>query len=1153
MKKITQIKIITLSVLLILSSIVSAKLNKPTTKTNLKTKTETGTKFNNKLNISPSAQKKVGGLLLKRTLSKRFAINAIKSGKVLQQKSSGKLDREIIAVYLTRKPTKLFDEKLESLGIKRKNKIWIPAVADHKYGFVIYIAPIDKIETLAKMPEIMRIESLEQTYNGQLAKVVSNAGLNALAVWGRFDYYGQGLTVGIIDTGYDVGNPDLPDPVEKWSYSSGNLVVNADVTDTNSGHGTYIAGCIVGNGTLASANNLMNMNGIAPSSQVHVVKADTVNEGIRVFSSVTLIQALNDLAESNCVDVINMSLGGWDAYHDGSSPLDQAVDYVSIEKGIPVFCAAGNLANKKQHTFFEIEKFEAKELKFTVSVTNFYDYNSVAFNLIWADGFTENKHELFYDRWDVFPQIRTGADRWPLQPFDGSPHPSSVIFPDGNLYLSRFEGFKLDSTPSPRGEVQQQWYGLNHATYWEQDPADYWELQERTVRLCLTNKTATNRWFHLYIDKNREDSTYKKAKYSEFDSASSKYTVTSPGTADRAFTVGSFISRFSFENSAASNTTTEASDSAGVDSISIFSGQGPRVDQTNLREEDEYTYKEVQFEHVKPDFVCPGELVISVFDRNIRDSNVYPPLYAFTNTTQQLWNRSQPYASDYYIDRKRDDYTNLNYICPLGIFGGGADFWKPIWWSSFTSTDFISKSEQLGTSPASAFGAGSAILMLQAWPCFQIEELRRYMRPCEQTEFFPHNPGNYNIKRGFGNLHLGDIFLNNYYIDKETFLNYLSLVPNSKTNIVIENDNTIWVTNNPIYLAGNYQAIYCADSFCLTNFDTGWSKKVNYVNLTNRIWWADNVVLSNYFKQKIGVCLNLKRPDGTTENLDENIWVWHRHGLTPPVITITAPTNTSSIKFDPPINSFNLAGVWSDDSDVKTTAAIKSITWLNNTTGEGGSVSNINTVGDGGAGTWDAGTISIENPSYNVITVTAIDDDDESSNDSIVIDNGSRQFVVDKLKFKVNLAKPAKDSLKIQGLMKSTANDAIFEPGDEFYINMVLTNGLLTNLVTFVTTADDIKAKGRKAVYSNKENGHKFSVVASRKKNDDDIKLKITMKKFDGLENYFGITPIDAKKKDSIYKAEIVFKGKAGGYIFNSSKIAIPYWGKPGKNIIGKY
>jgi len=1182
MKKITQIKSIILSVLLISSSILSATVNKTEIKNNLKIKTETHSKFKYKLNISPKAQTKIGGLLLKNTLSKQGAIDSMKKGKVLLKKPFGKLDREIIAVYLTRKPTKIFDEKLESLGIMRKNQSWIPAVGNHKYGFAIYITPIDKVETLAEMPEIMRVQSLEQTYNGQLREANGEKGINARYVWNKFDYFGQGVTVGIIDTGYDVGNPDLPDPIAKWEYyyeeqitfttniidvvenppgvfttnyvSNTNVVLevnkNADVTDNNSGHGTYIAGCIVGNGTLANENDYGYMTGIAPSAQVHIVKADLTFSGIQFFNEAVLIQALDDLSKSNSVDIINMSLGGWDAYHDGSSPLNQAVDYVTIEKGIPVFCAAGNLANKKKHVYAEIEPFGEKEIKFTVVTTN-RQIHSMAFNLIWADGYDGNKQELFYDRWDVFP--KSPREDNPLIPFDGIPAPVPggwhwKWMDDGeNKLWGFFQGDKFNSTISPRGKIRQQWYGLNEYMIWEEDE-DKDVLRPKTVRLLLTNKVNKVRYFHLYIDLNPGGTGYNPPLSAVFDGANSKYTVTSPGTSDRAFTVGSFASRTSFANRAASNNTTQAT--AELTLVSGFSGRGPRVDQTNLRDNDDFSYEQVRYEHVKPDFLCPGELVISVLNRKTRDDHDCPPFYANDNIASQAWQRSLPSWDGFYFEEEENEYTNLNYFCPLGIFG---DFWFFKTSSYYNVTAFTNESFQLGTSPAAAFGSGSAALMFQAFPCLQVEELRRYMRPGPPA--YPHFPGTYNVKNGFGRLFLESIFKDHdIYVDTTTYLNYLALVPNSETNIVIENDDTIWVTNNPIFLAGDYQSVYCTKSFRLTNFLTGWSKEVDYVNLTNRAWWADNVVLSNYIKQEIGIGLNLGIPDGGSENLDESIWVWHRHGLDRPTITIIEPTNQPSIKYDPPVDSFLLSGVWSDDSDIKNTKAITAITWRNNTTSEGGTVSNINIVGAGGTGTWDAGSISIENPSYNVITVTAIDDDGDSSSDTIVIDNGSRQFVVEKLNFKVNLAKPDKDLFKMQGTIKNVDDDALFEVGDEFYIGLVQTNNVVTNLLSFVTTDDNIKAKGRKAIYLDKvKKGHVFKVTASRKKNDDDIKIKIIMKKFDDLEGIFEIDPVDAKKKDNLWSKEMFFKGKACGYIFNSSKIdKIPYWGKLSKNIIGK-
>ncbi len=1161
MKKITQIKSIILSVLLISSSILSATVNKTAIKNNFKTKTETASIKKYKLNVSPKAQSKVGGLLLKNTISKQFAIDAMKKGKVLQQKPFGKLDREIIAVYLTRKPTKLFDEKLEALGINRKNQSWIPAVGNHKYGFAIYIAPIDKIETLAEMPEIMRIQSLEQTYNGQLREANGEKGINARYVWNRFEYFGQGLTIGIIDTGYDVGNPDLPDPIAKWKYYydeeiivTSNVVTNivleveknADVTDNNSGHGTYIAGCIVGNGTLANENKYDYMTGIAPSAQVHIVKADLNYLGIQFFNEAVLIQALDDLSESNSVDIINMSLGGWDAYHDGSSPLNQAVDYVTIEKGIPVFCAAGNLANKKQHVFAEIDPLEGKEIKFTVITTN-RQIHSVAFNLIWADGYDENKHELFYDRWDILPQNpRINPAHWPLLTFSEGEQGERVE--SDNHYHWYYDGYKYDSTISPRGKVRQQWYGLNERMGWEEDP-DKKVLRPKTVRLLLTNKVNLVRYFHLYIDLNPGGPVTNLPVPVAFEGASSKYTVTSPGTSDRAFTIGSFVSRTSFSNRAASNDTTVAT--AGITLVSAFSGRGPRVDQTNLREKDEFSYEEVRYEHVKPDFLCPGELVISVLNRKTRDDYECPPFYAIDNVASQAWQRSLPAWEEFYFEEEENEYTNLNYYCPLAIFG---DFWFFKTSSYYNVTSFTNESFQLGTSPASAFGSGSAALMFQAFPCLQIEELRRYMRPGYTG--YPHYPGTYSVINGFGRLYLEDIFKDyDAYVDTTTFLNYLSLVPNSETNIVIENSDTIWVTNNSISLAGNYQSVYCAKSFYLTNFLTGWSKEVDYVNLTNRAWWADNVVLSNYVKQKIGICLDLGIPNGSTEYLDEYIHVWQRHGLNRPLITIIDPTTAPSIKYEESnlVDEISLGGVWSDDSDIKTTKAIESITWRNNTTGERGTVSNISIIGAGGTGTWYAGTIPIEKPSYNKFSVTIVDDDGDSFSKTLVVDNGSKLFNIEKLNFKVNLAKPEKDLLKIQGFVKNVTKDALFEVGNEFYIGLVQTNGVVTNLLSFVTTADNIKAKGRKAIYLDKvKKGHVFKVTALRKKKDDDIKIKIIMKKFDGLEEILEIDPVDAKKKDSPHGKEMMFKGKVCGFVFQSGLTRIPYWGKLDKNIIGK-
>ncbi len=1088
--------------------------------------------FTNFIFAETASQNKFGGLLLKRTFLKRAAMDSLKKGKTLSQKKLEKLNifgdvnKEIIAIYLTQKPDKLLEEKLNSLGINRRNNVWIPAVGNHKFGFAMYDVPINKIEIVAELSEIMRIESLEQTYNGQLREANGEKGINARYVWDRFDYYGQGVNIGIIDTGYDVGNPDLPVPIATWKYTNGVLVTNADVADNNSGHGTYIAGCIVGNGTLANENDYDYMNGIAPSASVHIVKASiTTSSEIEIFRSDILVQALYDLAENNCVKIINMSLGGWDAYHDGSSPLDQTVDFVTISKGIPVFCAAGNLGNKKQYVFAEIDEFEAKEIKFTVLTTN-AEPNSVAFNLIWTDDYDEEKHELFYDGWDILPQNPPI-----LKPFDGNVYIPYFIY-GSETYSNYFRGETFDYTISPRGKVKQKWYWLNEWMNWQEDPEPK-NLRYKTIRLHLTNKVNEVRYFHLYIDNNRVvDNEGFLPKSAKFEGANSKYTVTSPGTADRAFTIGSFASRTHFSNRAASNKTTMAT--AGITLVSAFSGRGPRVDQTNLREKDEYSYEEVRYEHVKPDFLCPGELVISVLNRKTRDDYDCPPFYAIDNVASQTWQRSLPSWEEFYFEEKENEYTNLNYFCPLGIFG---DIFYFDTNSTMDVNSYTSNYRLAGTSPASAFGAGSAALLLQKWPCMQVEELRRYMRP--GTPAYPHYPSIYNIKDGFGRLYLEDIFkYHDDYVDEKNFLDFLSLVPNSETDIVIENDDTIWVTNSSVTIKGDYKSVFCPEEFYITNFLTGWSKDVNYVNLSNRIWWVDGVVLSNYAKQRLGVCLVLDIPDGSFGTLDESILIRHSHGLESPTISITNPVTTSSIFISNLVDEIYLSGVWMDDRTVV------NVLWMNSTMLTSGYATTTATGEK--KGTWSANIPLLEHYENN-ITIKATDNDGESSSDTIqIIFNELKKLKVYKMKYFINRKKTLKNRIKFNSKIISSRWD-MFEDFDRVTADTLLSIKITNTYLVFGVAPTKIKKNGEKAIYL--LDGKKGKIIVKRK-NSKTGEIKVRMKNIDGLAKILGIKNVTVEKRDKLsFDVNVtVFIGN----IYGSDIEETDYWGKSNKWHKGK-
>jgi subtilisin family serine protease len=134
---------------------------------------------------------------------------------------------------------------------------------------------------------------------------------------------GEGVSIGVIDTGCDLDHPDIKDNLLQGI----NFVELGKDPIDRAGHGTHTAG------TIAASDNGIGMVGIAPKAKIVPIKAlndsgngnlDDVVKGI--------IWAVD-----NKVDFISMSLGS--PYH--SPQLERAIQY-AYSKSVIVFCAAGN-------------------------------------------------------------------------------------------------------------------------------------------------------------------------------------------------------------------------------------------------------------------------------------------------------------------------------------------------------------------------------------------------------------------------------------------------------------------------------------------------------------------------------------------------------------------------------------------------------------------------------------------------------------------------------------------------------------------------------------------------------------------------------------------------------------------------------------------
>ncbi|WP_255298613.1 S8 family peptidase [Brevibacillus dissolubilis] len=145
---------------------------------------------------------------------------------------------------------------------------------------------------------------------------------------------GKDIVVAVVDTGIDYNHPDI-----KANYAYGKSFVQG-ITDPGDGdgHGTHVAGSIAGNGRVL---------GVGP--QLKVASYRVFAPGASAYTS-DIAAALMTAADDN-VDVVNMSLGGYDWFQDPAYAtkdvvadvrlFNRAITY-AVKKGVTVVGSSGN-------------------------------------------------------------------------------------------------------------------------------------------------------------------------------------------------------------------------------------------------------------------------------------------------------------------------------------------------------------------------------------------------------------------------------------------------------------------------------------------------------------------------------------------------------------------------------------------------------------------------------------------------------------------------------------------------------------------------------------------------------------------------------------------------------------------------------------------
>lgn len=196
--------------------------------------------------------------------------------------------------------------------------------------------------------------------------VYSKELVQAQRAWNEYNFEGEGMVVGVIDTGIDPSHKDMiltdestaeltnaevntllsDGTIENGQYYTVKVPFGYNYMDGNSEildlgpdasmHGMHVGGTVAANGNEEDGG----IKGVAPEAQLLALKVFGNDPLFPSTFGDIYIKAIDDAIKLN-VDVINMSLGSTAGFVDESSAEQQAVTRAT-ENGILVAISAGN-------------------------------------------------------------------------------------------------------------------------------------------------------------------------------------------------------------------------------------------------------------------------------------------------------------------------------------------------------------------------------------------------------------------------------------------------------------------------------------------------------------------------------------------------------------------------------------------------------------------------------------------------------------------------------------------------------------------------------------------------------------------------------------------------------------------------------------------
>jgi subtilisin family serine protease len=484
-------------------------------------------------------------------------------------------------------------------------------------GMVAARVPLSALPGLTASGEFRRIEAAHRI------KVVDDSSTLAMdaqrvrEVVGNGEWIGftgRGTIVGDVDTGIDFRHQDFIDPnghdrvIGVWDqtlnsgqpppgFSYGvycdSTTIQASLSGSGcaevdrAGHGTHVMGIAAGDGS-ATASGTSNYlyAGVAPEADILMAKA-----GDNSFFESDIIAGLQWIKQTAQAlgrpAVANLSLGGQSGPHDGSRLYEMMIDSLS-GPGFMVAVAAGNDgANKNTTPAVTLPDIHAAGVAqagtvgtFTLVIPSYTPSSNPCNDYAVLDLWSSPQDQLSVT-------VRR-PDQTSLTIASGDT--ANQVSANGNIFVDN-----SSLGPDPLNDENETYIELSGCVgSGSPQPGDW------TVQLTPGPAPSGERYDMWLFGSSLGIAGDVAMGGAGFDNRS---TVSSPGTAKRAITVGAFVSRLCFPSLNGTLCTTLSQQHGD---IAYFSGSGPTRDG-----------------RLKPEIAAPGRFVISALSSNASFSSQY--------------------------------------------------------------------------------------------------------------------------------------------------------------------------------------------------------------------------------------------------------------------------------------------------------------------------------------------------------------------------------------------------------------------------------------------------------------------------------------------------------------------------------------------------